>query len=105
MKCHTLRDAIVELARDGTAGPGTRAAVESHVEHCRSCAALLTRERQLSQGLRALAAATSADGPSDALGRRLLEAFAERQSAPGAASVASAGAAAGAAGWVRPRRS
>ncbi len=35
MKCHTLRDAIVELARDGTAGPGTRAAVDSHVEHCR----------------------------------------------------------------------
>ncbi len=35
MKCHSLRDAIVELAREGIAGPGTRAAVESHVEHCR----------------------------------------------------------------------
>ena len=61
MKCHSLRDAIVELARGRDAGPGTRAAVESHVEHCAACAALMARERQLSQGLRALAAATSAD--------------------------------------------
>ncbi len=81
MTCQTLRDAIVDLARDGAAGPGTRAAIDSHVEHCQSCAALLTRERQLSQGLRALAAATSTDGAPDALGRRLLEAFAERQPA------------------------
>jgi hypothetical protein len=81
MTCQTLRDAIVDLARDGTIGPGTRAAVDSHIEHCRSCGALLTRERQLSQGLRALAAATSTDGASDALGRRLLAAFADRQPA------------------------
>ena len=56
MKCDSLRDAIVELARGGDAGPGTLAAVESHLDHCASCAALMTRERQLSQGLRALAA-------------------------------------------------
>jgi hypothetical protein len=89
MTSHSLRDAIVDLARDGTALPGTRAAIDSHVEHCRSCAAILTRERQLSQGLRALAAATSADGASDALGRRLLEVFAERQ--PADASTVSFG--------------
>jgi hypothetical protein len=86
MTCHSLRDAIVDLARDRDAGPGTRAAVDSHVEHCRSCAALLTRERQLSHGLRALAVASSTDGASEALGRRLLEAFAERRPA-GASTV------------------
>ena len=82
MKCHSLRDAIVELARGRDAGPGTVAAIESHVEHCAACAALMTRERQLSRGLRALANATANDGPPDALGRRLLEVFAERQSTP-----------------------
>jgi hypothetical protein len=81
MKCHSLRDAIVEWARGQDLGPGTLAAVESHVDHCRSCAALMARERQLSQGLRALAATTAADGSSDAVGRRLLEIFAERQGA------------------------
>ena len=79
MKCDSLRDAIVEQARGGTAGPGTAAAIESHLDHCASCAALMARERQLSQGLRALAASTAADAPSDALERRLLGAFAERQ--------------------------
>jgi Putative zinc-finger len=90
MKCHSLRDAIVERARGGELGPGTRAAVESHIEHCRSCAGLLSRERQLSQGLRALAATTAADGSSDAVQRRLREIFAERQGAgqPAAAVAA-----------------
>jgi len=78
MKCHSLRDAIVEQARGGTIGPGTAAAIESHLEHCASCAALMTRERQLSEGLRALAESTSAEVPSDALGQRLLEVFVER---------------------------
>jgi hypothetical protein len=79
MKCHSLRDAIVELARGGDTGPGTLAAIESHLEHCASCAGLMARERQLSQGLRALAASAAADAPSAALERRLLEMFAERQ--------------------------
>ena len=87
MKCHSLREAIVELARGRDVGSGTLAAIESHVEHCAACAALLARERQLSAGLRALAAATAVDGPSDALGRRLLEVFAERQSTPQRAVV------------------
>ena len=45
-----------------------------------ACAALLERERRLSQGLRALSAAAPA-APSEALSRRLLDAFAERQPA------------------------
>ena len=50
MKCHSLRDAIVEMARGEHAGPGTLAAIESHLEHCAACAALLERERRLSHG-------------------------------------------------------
>jgi hypothetical protein len=80
MKCHSLRDAIVEMARGEHAGPGTLAAIESHVEQCTACAALLKRERRLSHGLRALSAAAP-PAPSEALRRRLLDAFAERQSA------------------------
>ena len=78
MKCHSLRDAIVEMARGEHARPGTRGAIESHLKHCAACAALLKRERRLSQGLRALSAAAPA-APSEALSRRLLDAFAERQ--------------------------
>lgn len=78
MKCHSLREAIVEMARGEDPGPGTLAAIESHLEHCEACAALLARERRLSQGLRALSAAAPA-APSEALSRRLLDAFAERQ--------------------------
>jgi hypothetical protein len=79
MKCHQLREAIVELSRGGSAGPGTLAAVESHLEHCAACAALRTREQQLSAGLRALAAASSAQGAPDALERRMVEMFAAQQ--------------------------
>ena len=80
MKCHALREAIVELARTGDAGAGTRAAVESHLEHCGRCAALMLRERQLSDGLRALAASTTVPAPV-VMERRLLEVFVERQAA------------------------
>jgi hypothetical protein len=78
MKCQSLREAIVEMARGEDPGPGTFGAIESHLEHCEACAALLARERRLSQGLRALSAAAPA-APSEALSRRLLDAFAERQ--------------------------
>jgi hypothetical protein len=78
MKCQSLREAIVEMARGEDPGPGTFGAIESHLEHCEACAALLAREQRLSQGLRALSAAAPA-APSEALSRRLLDAFAERQ--------------------------
>ena len=51
------------------------AAVEAHVEHCVPCAAMLERERQVSEGLRALAAATASAAPSDVLESRLRAAF------------------------------
>ena len=98
MKCHSLRDAIVEMARGEHAGPGTVAAIESHLEHCAACAALLERERRLSQGLRALSAAAPA-APSEALSRRLLDAFAERQ--PAQPDVARGASRIAGKGWLR----
>jgi hypothetical protein len=79
MTCQTLREAIVDVARRVEIGEGTLAAVECHVEHCASCAALMARERQLSLGLSALAESTSVEGASEAVGRRLRELFVERQ--------------------------
>jgi len=87
MKCHGLNEAIVELARGEHLGAGTVAAVETHVEQCAACRARLARERQLSEGLRALAASTVADVPSERVRRRLLEAFAERQVTKSSAST------------------
>jgi hypothetical protein len=76
MKCQSLSEAIVEVARGRTVGVGTAAAVDSHVEHCRACAAKLARERELTAGLRALAAATSGARPSAGMEVTLLQAFA-----------------------------
>ena len=77
MNCQNLGEAIVDLARDVEIGRGTTAIVETHLEHCRDCAARFRREHDLSAGLRALADSTASNVPSDALGRRLLEQFAE----------------------------
>ena len=85
MTCRSLPtvsdDAIVEVAR-GQAGRGTVAAVEAHVEHCAACAARLSREREVSDGLRALAAATASAAPSAAMEERLRAAFDARHPAP-----------------------
>jgi hypothetical protein len=80
MSCQTLKEAIVEKARGGDLRPGTAAAVDSHVEHCASCSALLAREVQLSDGLRALAASGASQMPSEALEQRMMASFAEHLS-------------------------
>jgi hypothetical protein len=76
MTCRSLEHAIVEVARGRDVGRGTIAAVESHVEQCEACAARLAREQRLSDGLRALAAATATAAPSAALEEQLMTAFA-----------------------------
>lgn len=81
MTCQTLREAIVDVARDVEVGTGTRPAVECHVESCAACATLMTRERQLSLGLRALAVSTEVEGASERVGARLQAIFAGRQPA------------------------
>ena len=89
MKCHSLRDAIVELARGREAGPGTIAAIESHVEHCAACAALMARERQLSRGI---AGAGRGDRGRRAIGRLGAACW---KSLPSASRPAAGGGAAG----------
>jgi len=83
MTCRSLppitEEAIVEVARGRDVGRGTIAAVESHVENCEVCAARLARERRVSEGLRALAAATASAAPSAALESRLMAACAARR--------------------------
>jgi hypothetical protein len=80
MSCDALREAIVEVGRGQRVGRGTAAAVDTHVAHCRPCAARLERERELSAGLRALASESSHSTASDDLERSLVEAFRKRQS-------------------------
>ena len=77
MTCQDLDDALLDLARGTTLGPGSAAAVESHIEHCVKCAARLARERELTAGLRALAASTVSEAGSPELEQQLMRAFAE----------------------------
>ena len=90
MTCQTLREAIVDIARGTAVGQGTSAAVECHLDRCEACAALMARERELSVGLRALAASFGGDGASETLGRRLREVFAERQGIGGTVGAVAA---------------
>ena len=113
MNCQSVEDAIVEVGRGRDVGPGTAAAVDSHVEFCTACAARLDQERRLTAALRELAAASDGEVPSAALERRLIAVFAELQPAasaravrwrPFAAAAAMLAAIAGVASWQMPRR-
>ncbi len=79
MNCQSLREAVVEVGRGRAVGAGTQAAVETHVEVCDACAALLRREEQVTAGLKTLAAATSGELPSADVRRRLMTAFDEQR--------------------------
>ncbi len=94
MTCRSLEDAIVDVARGRDAGRGTIAAVEAHVEKCEACATRLARERELSDGLRALAAATASAVPSAAVEERLMAALSAQQPSRAPAWLAPAAAAA-----------
>jgi hypothetical protein len=82
MTCQSWREAIVEIARGREVGAGTPAAVETHVAACDACAALLAREQHVTISLKALAAASSGEIPSEELRRRLVAAFRAGQQAP-----------------------
>src|SRR5688572_21014914 len=69
-------DVIVDFARGVALPESTAGLVESHVEVCRTCAARLQRERELSAGLKAVAGLTSAARPAPEMEQRLLEALA-----------------------------
>ena len=76
MRCDRLREAIVDHARGVRPGAGTEAAIESHLEHCSACAALLERERQLTLGLRAVAGSAADLRAPEEVERRLVAVFA-----------------------------
>ena len=81
MNCHLYRDAVIELARGTAAAPDAAA----HVDGCERCRARLAQERQLSAGLRAVAASLADAHPSERLEASLMAAFAG-QHAPRAAA-------------------
>ncbi len=81
MTCHELRDALVDHARGALNGVGSRAAIESHLEHCHACATEFARQRALSEGLRAVARASAHEAAPAALEDRLMSAFASHHSA------------------------
>jgi anti-sigma factor RsiW len=89
MTCHMFAETIVDVARGRDVGAGTAAAVESHLERCAACRARFTRERRLSEGLRALAASVEAQGAPEQLEARLLDAFAAQHSTAAVRPVAS----------------
>ncbi len=96
MSCHTLNEAIVDLARGMEVGEGTAAAIRAHVEHCAACAARFEREQALSGGLRALLASTAGAAPSAALQQRLMDEFDVSQAAARASTSSGASR-----GWLK----
>jgi hypothetical protein len=69
-------DVLVDFARGVPLPESTAALVASHLEGCGTCAARLQRERELSAGLTAVAALTSAARPAPEMEQRLLDAYA-----------------------------
>jgi hypothetical protein len=69
-------DVIVDFARGVPLPESTTSLVESHLEACRTCAARLQRERELTLGLKAVAGLTSKATPAVDMEQRLLDAYA-----------------------------
>lgn len=80
MICDDYRDAVLDLARDVASAEDARRA-GAHLEACAACAAWFDEQRALTSSLRALAAATAADRPSEGLDQRVLAAFAAHHAA------------------------
>ena len=89
MTCHELRDALVDHARGALNGVGSRAAIESHLEHCHPCATEFARQRALTEGLRAVARASAHEAAPAALEDRLMTAFVSQHAAQQPAAPAS----------------
>ena len=78
MSCDDYRDAVLDLARD-VARAEDAGRVRRHLAACAACAAWFDEQRALTAGLRALAATSAAEHPSEELERRVLAAFVEHQ--------------------------
>lgn len=78
MTCGSVRDAILDLARDVATSEPVRAAAEAHLRDCANCAAEFERQRDLTAALGALAADAATWNSSAGLEERLHAAFAAR---------------------------
>jgi hypothetical protein len=78
MTCGSVRDAILDLARDVATSEPVHAAADAHLRDCASCAAEFERQRDLTAALSALAAEAETWKASPAIEERLREAFIAR---------------------------
>ena len=88
MTCARLRESVLDLARGESLPEGVVASVRQHLAGCARCAAELERQRELTAGLTALANDARSWRASPAIEARLQAAFAEREAAAAAPSIA-----------------
>jgi hypothetical protein len=84
MTCRAHREAILDASRGVQMPSAVAGAAEAHLRECAACSAELERQRHLTRGLQALAAAALESTPAADLEGRLLGMFvaAPRPSAP-----------------------
>jgi len=85
MNCERYEAGLIDLARGALDDSGMEASVRDHLGTREPCAERFARERELTEGLRALSAATVVPA-NDLAERRLMTAFASTQ--PGAPATA-----------------
>ena len=76
MNCEALAEIILDTARGAAVPEEARAGVRRHIDTCSSCAAEYARQRDLTTGLQALAAAAQEWKAPAAIEQQLLAAFA-----------------------------
>lgn len=76
MNCEALAEIILDTARGAAVPEEARVGVRRHMDTCSSCAAEYARQRDLTTGLQALAAAAQEWKAPAAIERQLLAAFA-----------------------------
>lgn len=79
MTCASVRDAILDLARDVAMSEPVRAAADAHLRDCAGCAAEFERQRDLTAALGALSADAATWNSSAGLEERLHATFAARR--------------------------
>lgn len=99
MNCREFEADVIDLARGVELDAPARTRVESHLQSCDRCAALLARERQLSTALKEVSESAPPSPRAVAIEQELLSAFAARtpEAAHGRAGSRSA------VGWLQAR--
>ncbi|QQS45643.1 MAG: hypothetical protein IPM66_17150 [Acidobacteriota bacterium] len=82
MRCQEFETHVIDLARRAVMDAAIRAEALGHAGDCPQCGSLLADQRQLSEGLRELAAKGRDLEPPAAVEAALIEAFRENRAAP-----------------------